>query len=149
MKVLRPQKLVLDPEATIEECEYTGEYVGEIRTDTAANLIKRFPKKEKLISDTVKDKLGTTINYGEWWTNDYLFWTLENKVLAKTKNPHWNYDTQTTTTDQNGNQLGFPVKGNNHFLSRKMPIVSCRYLISANTHLMIRYLSNRTFLTKI
>ena len=92
IQTIRPQKLILDPDATVSECEYTGEYVGEYKKDTAKNLITRFPKQKQYIKDLVKDKLGTKIQYIEWWTDEYVFWTLNDVVLAKAKNPHWNYE---------------------------------------------------------
>src|SRR3990167_5008479 len=63
---VRPQKLILDPQATIEKGEYTGYYIGEYLKDTAGDLIKRFPKKTKLIKDKANEKLGTSLQYILW-----------------------------------------------------------------------------------
>lgn len=122
---LRPQKLILDPSATIEECEYTGYYVGEHLTDQASDLVLRFPSKAAFIKDKVKGKMGTSLEYIMWTTDDYVFWTLEDEVLAKNKNPHWNYETeQPGPTDEMGNP-GQPQKvpGKNHFKNKKKPYV--------------------------
>ena len=62
---IRPQKLILDADATIDDCEYKGEYIGEYREDSAENLIKRFPKKKEYISDKVDNNLYTKIKYIE------------------------------------------------------------------------------------
>ena len=121
--VLRPQKLILDPEATIDDGVYRGEYIGEYRKDFAKDLIKRFPKKEKYIRDLVNDKLGTHVQYIEWWTNEYVFWTLKDEVLLKAKNPHWNYDGKEKTVDEYGNELEIEKKGNNHFSTPKKPYI--------------------------
>lgn len=124
-KAIRPQKLILDPSATIEEGEYTGYYIGEMLDDSAANLILRFPEKKDFITDKVKGKLGTKVNYIMWSTDDYVFWTLDDEVLAKNKNPHWNYDTEEPgVMDENG-EMGPPQKvaGRNHFKNRKKPYV--------------------------
>jgi hypothetical protein len=91
VRSIRPQMLILDPNATIDEDgSYTGEYIGEYREDTANVLIERFPEKKQFISDLVKDKLGTTVRYIEWW-GDFgaiLWWELSGEVLGKVRNPH-------------------------------------------------------------
>lgn len=124
---VRPQKLILDPNATIEHGEYTGYFLGEQLEDIASDLILRFPKKTQLIKDKVKDKLGTKVGYIMWTTDDYVFWTLDDEVLAKTKNPHWNYETEQPidSMDEYGNpiQSTQTVPGNNHFKNRKKPYV--------------------------
>lgn len=130
--VVLPQKLILDPDATIEECEYNGYYIGEETSDIASDLIERFPEKKKFIEDKVKGKMGTSVKYVQWWTDDYIFWTLEDEVLDKKRNPHWNYSSQQPIpVDENGQQpmdeSGQPqtqeVEGKNHFNSRKKPYI--------------------------
>ena len=127
VQVIRPQELILDPDAVTDECEYDGEYLGHYRTETATDLISRFPKFKKFITEQTERKLGTKIRYIEWWTNDYLFWTLKDKVLAKAKNPHWNYDQEVEaepTIDDFGNTIpgGMQmIPGVNHFSTRKIP----------------------------
>jgi len=122
---LRPQKLILDPDATINECEYTGSYVGEYRTDTAANLISRFPEKSDYITKKIDGKLGTNVQYIEWWHDDYFFTTLDDEVLSKSKNPHYNYDTKElqTVVDEFGIETPqeVDVPGQNHFARPKKP----------------------------
>lgn len=120
---IRPQKLILDPTATIESCEYTGYYIGEYLEDMASDLVARFPKKEAFIREKVHEKMGTTVQYIMWTTDDYVFWTLEDEVLAKNKNPHWNYDTeQAGPVDEYGTQgQSQTVPGKNHFKYRKKP----------------------------
>ena len=92
---IRPQKMIFAPNSTItEKGVYTGEYLGELREDTAKTLIKRFPAKKGFINNMVGGKLGTKIQYTEWWADfgRILFWTLKDEVLDKVLNPHWNYD---------------------------------------------------------
>lgn len=125
---IRPQKLILDPHSTINAMgEYTGYYIGEMLSDQASDLILRFPSKATFIKERVHNKLGTKVDYIMWTTDDYVFWTIDNEVLAKTKNPHWNYDSEEVTTqmDDFGNTVEIPVqkKGNNHFKNRKKPYV--------------------------
>jgi len=122
--IVRAQKLILDPDATIEVGgHYTGEYIGEYREESATTLIKRFPKKSQWITDKVDKKMGTKMGYIEWWTNDYVFWTMEDEILAKYKNPHWNYDGEELRTNENGEQISFPIRGNNHFTSKRKPYI--------------------------
>lgn len=118
---IRPQKLILDPDATIDCAEYTGEYIGEYRKETARNLIKRFPKAKKYITDQCKEKFGTKMQYIEWWTDDYVFWTMDEEVLAKSKNPHWNYETTQNITNEFGSTTSQKVVGKNHFSFPKKP----------------------------
>ena len=118
---IRPQKLILDPDATIDCAEYTGEYIGEYRKETARNLIKRFPKAKKYISEQCKEKFGTKMQYIEWWTDDYVFWTMDDEVLAKAKNPHWNYESEQEQVNEFGSIQKQKVKGKNHFAFPKKP----------------------------
>ena len=113
--VIRPTKLILDPEAHIEDVNYTGEYIGEIKRETASILINRFPKKEKFISQEVGGNLGTKVQYTEWWTNRIVFWTLKNELLGKAKNPHWNEGEERPFMDNMGNVQQELVEGKNHF----------------------------------
>lgn len=100
IKVIRPTKLILDPDATVDEDGYTGERIGEHRKLQASiliDLIKGQLDSEAnvvYIKDLVKDDLATEVGFIEWWTNDYMFWKLDTKILKKYKNPHWNYDEQ-------------------------------------------------------
>lgn len=120
---VRPQSLVLDPNGTIENGEYKGEYIGEIRMDSAANLKKRYPNAKEKIDEESKGKDGTSIKYSEWWTDDYVFWTLGDTVLSKSKNPHWNYEQETMQADEYGSEQPAIVPGNNHFSHPKKPYV--------------------------
>lgn len=124
MVVPRPQKIILDPNATInDDMEYTGEYIGEHRKDTAKTLIVRFPKKKEFLSEEVHGKLSTELQYIEWWTDDYVFWTYKNEVLGKAKNPHWNYAQKKQVMDNYGKIQEVEVPGKNYFKTRKKPYV--------------------------
>lgn len=129
---IRPQKLILDPSATIDQGEYSGYYIGEILEDMASDLVARFPDKKEFITDKVQQKMGTTVEYVMWTTDDYVFWTLEDEVLAKNKNPHWNYDTEQAQglddygqqpTEETGEPKTQTIAGKNHFRNRKKPYV--------------------------
>lgn len=93
-------------------------------TDTASELIDKFPKKAEYIKKKVNGKLGTTVHYTEWWAcnpADYVFWKLDKEILGKSKNPHWNYDQQENKTDEYGVVTQEVTKGNNHFNVPKPP----------------------------
>lgn len=112
VKNIRPSKLILDPEATVDEDGYTGDRVGEHRKLPAWKIKRIMEKgkdsaeKKKFIDDLSKGEDGTEIGFVEWWTADYMFWKCGGQVLVKRKNPHWNYDQPmapaTATTADNG-----------------------------------------------
>jgi hypothetical protein len=122
---VRPQKIILDPTATIEECEYNGYYIGEVMEDLASDLVIRFPNKKDIIKEKTRDKMGTKVKYVMWSTDEYTFWTFDDKyVLGKIKNPHWNYtDTTTTKVDDYGQQVQSVTPARNHFKQPKKPYV--------------------------
>ena len=125
LEAVRPQDLIMDSDAVIENCEYKGEYIGHYRKDVASNLIARFPNKAVYIKEHVKGKMGTNIRFIEWWSPEYMFWTLENEVLDKSKNPHWNYDTEQESQEVNDLGEVTPIieelPGKNHFKAPKIP----------------------------
>lgn len=95
IKAVRYDKLILDPDATIEEGWYTGDFIGEVKKEAASVLASRFPKMEPAIKKLVNGKMGSKVQYTEWWTSEgVLFWTLKGKILGKTANPNFNYDTE-------------------------------------------------------
>lgn len=130
VQAVRPQQLILEPDAMTDECEYEGAYIGFYRTETASDLAERFPKKAEEIKKLVgKESLGTKLRYVEWWTADYVFWTLNEEVLAKAKNPHWNYDQTVTSMAVDPNtgeaqEFQSVAKGSNHFSQRKIPVAT-------------------------
>lgn len=120
--VVRATKLILDSTGTIDSLgDYTGQYVGEYKEDQASTLALRFPKKEADIRQAVEGKMGSTMRYIEWWTAEYVFWTMNEVVLDKAKNPHWNEDKQENTMDQFGATQVKSIKGKNHFKNKKIP----------------------------
>jgi hypothetical protein len=139
VKIVRGKKLILDPEATVDEDGYTGEYAGEYRKLQAGTMIKMLSKigaevgAEKVIKDMVKDDLGTEVQFIEWWTPQYMCWTLNNNVLMKKKNPHWNYEgKEEAPADDQGNpqvdEQGQPMMQAkpalpNHFKAPRIPFV--------------------------
>ena len=127
LQIIRPQKLILDPDGITDEDGYDGEYIGEYRKMTAARLVEITPKYKKEIEELVKGEMGTKVQFIEWWTNEYTCWTLGPHVLLKKKNPHWNYDTDTKQeqVDEYGNttEQGVRIPGKNHFLTPRIPYI--------------------------
>lgn len=131
VRVVRPQKLILDPNATIDEEGYTGGYVGEYCKKEASTLLKiiseedNYEESKKKIEEITKGNLGTEVQYVEFWTPQYICWRLDDVVLLKKKNIHWNWDTERVEekVDEFGNVSPAvePVEGFNHFAAPKMP----------------------------
>lgn len=102
--VLRPTKIILDPDAVVDEDGYSGKRIGEHRKLPADELIAQIKGEEgseentKWIEEKCKGDMATEIGFIEWWTPDYFFWKCESRILKKKKNPHWNYDEQAAPT---------------------------------------------------
>ena len=126
---IRPHKLILDPDAVIDEDGYHGRYVGEIRTMTASKMVKLIdPAKVAFVKEKVKDEMGSELNFIDWNTPDYMCWTLDDEVLIKILNPNWNYDTtkQEPSIDPiSGEEIytDVEVPGVNHFPEPRIPYI--------------------------
>ena len=114
MKVVRPKKIILDPDATIDEDGYTGDLVGEFRTLPAYKIVKFATEEgaEGVIKALVKDNMATKVQFIEVWSDTTLVWTVGNNVLMKRKNPHWNYDeSDTDDMDSDFTPVGIAPEG--------------------------------------
>src|SRR3990167_25889 len=139
-QIVRPKKLILDPEATINEGGYTGNRIGEYRkmeAETLKEIIKgqkSAAKATEVIDELVKDDGATEIQFIEWWTAEYMCWKLGKNIILKRKNPHWNYDRTETPTPEELSSPGVSVddygtataasveiKGINHLPTPRMP----------------------------
>lgn len=69
----------------------------------------------------VDGHLGTTVLYTEWWSDDFCFYTFKNRVLAKNKNPHYNYENIQDETNDDDEIISIKVQGSNHFAYPKKP----------------------------
>ena len=56
------------------------------------------------------------LEYIEWWYKGTdLFYTIDDSLLGKFKNPNWNYDGKVTQTDPDtGEDIDVEVQGVNH-----------------------------------
>jgi len=131
IRVTRPKKLILDPDATIDEDGYTGNRIGEYRKMEASKILaiigdnEKTEKAKEKINEIAKDDLATEIQFIEWWTPQYFCWKLGNIILLKKKNPHWNYDNEqpAESVDDYGNAVQ-EIKtniGHNHLPVPSMP----------------------------
>lgn len=167
VRAIRIKKLILDPNATIDEDGYTGNRIGEYRTMEASLILNNIENagsndkaKEKineLIKKDDKKKKATEIKFIEWWTPKYMFWKLGDTILLKRKNPHWNYDDDQVVNevDEYGNETmkSQTITGVNHLPSPDMPY---RFLSVFNlgkqpmddTSLIQQNLSNQDLINK-
>jgi len=163
VRVLRPARIILDPDATVDEDGYTGDRIGEYRKMAADRILgiigtgSKTEKAIKKIKDLVKDDLGTKVQFKEWWTDEFMCWKLDDTILLKRKNPHWNYDSKKeienvddvggTTTDEE------EVIGTNHFKSPRKPYVFLSVFNLGdqpmdNTSLIVQNLANQDVVNK-
>ncbi len=123
--VINPRKIILDPDGHINERgEFEGDWLGEMKQDTAEKIIELFPKKEKEILFKAKGKKGTLLKYIEWWyCGTDVFYTMDQDlVLGKFKNPNWNYDGEVKDTNPlTGEETTTFVQGKNHLLKPSYP----------------------------
>jgi len=133
VRIIRPKRMILDPDATIDEDGYNGDRAGEYRKLPASKILALIGEDEtpetteakKAITDKVGIDTGTSISFVEWWTPQYMCWKLDKTILFKKKNPHWNYDHNATKTqvDDYGNETTGQeeMEGINHFMTPQMP----------------------------
>lgn len=129
-EVINPMRMVFDKNGHWDESGvFTGQYIGEKKKTTAERLSKLFPKKSEVIKEKVNRKMGTEIEYFEWWYQGRdIFYTMDEFVLGKFKNPNWNYDTEATDEelDENGQMTKPPVpavKAKNLFKQPRTPYI--------------------------
>lgn len=131
MRVIRPTKIILDPDAIINEDGYSGNRIGEYRKLEASKILAIMgedrPESTKFITDLVENNLATDVQFTEWWTPQYFCWRLGSHILLKKQNPHWNYDTieNVEQVDENGNITiqPTPKTGINHLPVPSMPYI--------------------------
>ncbi len=118
----KPQNFNLDPNGFVDEYgRFVGRYVGERIESTAEKMVELFPKSKDYITIKANGRMGTTMIYTEWWTNEYCFSTFEDVVLDKSKNPFFNYETTQVETDDYGVETQTATAGINHFGAPQMP----------------------------
>ena len=114
---------IFDPDGYVDTSGHFVGYLGERITVSAKKLVDMFPKHKAYITLMVDGKMGTDATYTEWWNDDYTFCTFEGKVLDKSKNPNFNYNTTKLTPDMNEDMIEMDVIGHNHFAFPQSPYV--------------------------
>lgn len=126
---INPKRWMGDPDGHWEHGRFTGVWQAEKKKGTADKLSKMFPKAKEQIMMKAGEKMGTKLEYIEWWyRNRDVFYTMDDTVLGKFKNPHWNYDLPEAEAelDDAGNVLKPAqdfVEGKNHFKEPQAPYV--------------------------
>ena len=113
--VINSRRMVFDKDGYIDEGgNFQGDYIGEKKKASAQTLVLMFPNKRELIEAKSGEKKGTKLEYYEWWYRkngrwEDVFYTIDDTVLGKYKNPNWNYSGE--------------EEGKNHLKDLKAPYV--------------------------
>lgn len=111
VEVRKPQNLVLDPDGYVDEFGDFQGWVGDRIEKKASWFIEQFPEHKEYITEKANEQLGTLLTATEWWTDEYSFTTLGDKVLDKHKNQFFNYpDAQNNSATPTINHFSEPKK---------------------------------------
>ncbi len=119
---------IFDPNGYVDVYGDFSSWYGERITVTAEKLIEEFPDHKAYISTVVEGKLGTEVEYTEWWPSDeFCFYTFKDVVLDKFKNPYYKYP-EPVIDELTGEPVLDPITGEpqmtqprNHFARPKKP----------------------------
>lgn len=144
VRIVRPRKMILDPDALTDEDGYTGNRAGEYRKMGGGTLLKiiestqEAPKEDdkekvdkegiKQLKEDIKDKEGTEVKFIEWWTPEYMCWKYKEYILLKIKNPHWNYDREEEPTGENIAEEGVEVDDYGNTSTREVKVEGVNHL---------------------
>jgi len=121
-ELVHPDDLILDPNGNFEGGEFLGRFIGHKKKQEAKDLAVMFSDKADLIKEFVGKNMGTMIPTIEWWTDEYVFWTMgDSIVLDKRQNPHWDYDSPVEQMDEFGESTTTSREGFNLFDTPKKP----------------------------
>lgn len=126
LETVNARRMIFDKDGYIDEGgRFVGEYLGEKKKETAQRLSEMFPKKREYIVKQCHGKMGTKLEYVEWWYRGRdNFYTQEDEVLGKYKNPNWNYDGETIEIDpETQAEMPVLVQGTNHLKEPRDPYV--------------------------
>lgn len=126
VEVVHPKRMLLDPNGTIDDSGFfTGQWLGERLNFSAKKLTEMFPDKKDAIMQKARGAKGTQLEIIKWWYQGTdTFFTLDNLVLAKRKNPHWNWDTEVPRMNPDtGEEEMEQIKGTNHFPMPMAPYI--------------------------
>lgn len=124
LETVDPKNLIWDVDGHVDEAGlFTGDYIGEKRKKSASVLLEMFPTASEKIGAMAKGKMGTKLEYIEWWYKGTdIFYTLDQSVLGKFKNPNWNYDgIIKRVIPETQEETEVPVIGRNHKFGTNQP----------------------------
>lgn len=116
-EVTNTKKMMFDKDGYIDERGYfIGDWLSEKKRANVKTLCEMFPKKETEIKALAQGKMGTKLDYIEWWYKGTdLFFTIDAICLGKFKNPNWNYDGEEVTIDpETEEEVKSEIQGMNH-----------------------------------
>lgn len=125
-EVINPTKMLFDPDGHVDEGGiFRGVWLAEKKKHQADKLIEMFPKKKDYLIAKCQGKLGTKLEYHEWWyCGTDVFYTIDDQVLGKFKNPNWNYDGVAKEIDpETQSEVETEVQGSNHLKEPLAPYV--------------------------
>lgn len=117
---IHPEKLLIDMEAT---CIDDAQFIWIKNSDTAENLIAKFPAKERYIKDKVDWKLWTKLEYIEWFTDEYLIVSCDTIILSKKKNPHFDFNWKDVIDPETWERYTIYNENKNYFKQPKKPFL--------------------------
>jgi len=86
------RKYIFDPDGFVDAYGDFSSWYGERVEVSADTMVKMFPEHKAYIEMFTQDKLGTKVEYTEWWpTDEFCFITFKDRVLDKFKNPFFRY----------------------------------------------------------
>lgn len=96
IEAINPKRWMGDPDGHWDEAGFfTGEWQAEKKKASASKLIELFPTSKEVLLKKAKGKLGTKLEYFEWWVRSReIFYTIDDEFLGKFKNPHWNWSVE-------------------------------------------------------
>ncbi len=135
LSIVNAKRMIWDKDGYIDEGgHFVGEYTGEKKSVTAKKLAELFPKKRADIIKKSGGKMGTKLEYYEWWyLNKDIIFTLDEVLLGKYKNPNWNYDVspieavppvidpETQAILEQGKEAQDGIQGTNHLKEMSSP----------------------------
>lgn len=149
--VINTKNMLFDKDGYIDEGGiFRGQFTGEKKRVTAKKLIQMFPKKSDIIKVKANKKMGTILEYIEWWyLGTDIIYTIDDTVLGKFKDPNWNYDGTVTEIDPaTGEPVETEVQGTNHLKEQVGPyrflsIFSTNEQPHDNTSLILQNISQQ------
>lgn len=126
---INPKRWMGDRDGHWEFGKFIGEWQAEKKKASASDLAAMFPEKAAYIMEKAGGKTGTKLEYIEWWYRGRdLFYTHEDEVLGKFKNPHWNFDIPSAAAELDDNNMEIApaqpgVEGINFFKEPEAPYI--------------------------